>query len=207
MDKQTLIQNVCENCPATKWGASTTCHTHGCHVGKVSSCPQWEKYMNEKQDLVDHKGQLAFTDLQPAIELVQRTEEELRDYHFMVREIERIKSYLEDAGEGMIGQYGIDASLPRAIGVNGDKTQSEVIRRERKWRRLQRLQDTVDRIERAMATITDDKELAVLEGLMDGEKNNFIARHIGVSRQRYYEIKRIVITKMAWAMYGDGKAA
>lgn len=145
-------------------------------------------------------GQLTWTDLEPAMEYVQRTEEELRDYYFMQREIERLKSYLQDAGEGTVGSYEENAGI-RAIGKNSDKTFNEVARRERKWKRLKKLESIVERIDRAAEKITDEKEVAVLEALMDGERNNVIARHLGVSRERYYEIKRNVIKKMAWLMF------
>jgi tRNA(Arg) A34 adenosine deaminase TadA len=45
------------------------------------------------------------------MEYVQRTEEELRDYYFMRREIERLKSYLQDAGEGTVGSYEVNADI------------------------------------------------------------------------------------------------
>ena len=40
----------------------------------------------------------------------------------------------------------------------------------------------------------------MLEALLDGDKNNLIAKEIGVSRQRYYEIKRRAVLKLAEAM-------
>lgn len=208
VDQETLMSKVCAKCPATYWGEKTICRVHDLHISKVKSCLEWDRYLVEQQGFCDHDGQLAFTDLEPALEILQRTEEDLKDYRFMLVEISRIKSYLEDAGEGTVGQYGIDASQPKGHGMNTDKTHAEVVRRERKWKRLAKLEETVERIHRAAETITDEKERLVLEALLDGERNNVIAKQLGVSRQRYYEIKRAVIIKMAWAMYGDdGKAA
>ncbi|MGF9909398.1 hypothetical protein [Brevibacillus porteri] len=202
-----LIEKVCEKCPATQWGKKSICSVHNLHVGKIETCPEWDKYIVSQQGLKDHDGQIAFVDLEPAMEWLQRTEEELRDYHFMLREIDRLQGYLEDAGEGTVGAYGIDASQPKGKGKNGDKTHAEVVRRERKWKRLSKLQETVKRIDQAVEGITDEKEKTVLDAIMDGEKNNFIARQIGVSRQRYYEIKRSVIIKMVWLMYGNDEVA
>jgi hypothetical protein len=207
VSKNLLREKVCENCPATCWGAKAHCQIHNMHIGKVESCPSWDKFMIEHQGLRDHGGQLAFTDLEPALEILQRTEEEIRDYNYMQIEIVRIQRYLRDAGEGMVAQYGIEAAMPKAQGVNGDKTHAEVARRERKWKRLLTLQETIERIHQAAETIKDEQERLVLEALLDGEKNSMIAKEIGVSRQRYYEIKRSVIIKMAWAMYGGGEAA
>lgn len=202
MDKQNLIQNVCEKCPASSFGQKTKCSLHNIHVGKIESCRQWDNYMAEHQGLRNHDGQLALTDLEPAMEWLQRTEEEIRDYSFMKREIKRLQGYLLDAGEGTVGSYGIDMVMPKGKGTTGDKTLSEVSRRERQWKRLQRLQDTVLRIESAMAALTDEKQIAVLECIIDGVRMNLIARHVGVSRQTFYEIKYRLIIKMAWEMYG-----
>lgn len=202
MNKSNLIEKVCGNCPATNWGQKSTCSIQNLHVGKVESCPEWDKYMADHQGLRNHDGQLAFTDLEPAMEWLQRTEEEIRDYSFMKREINRIKSYLEDAGEGTVGQYGIEMVMPRGKGTTGDKTHGEVARRERKWKRLKNLENTVFQIESAMNKLTDEKEIAVLECIFDGVRMNMIARHVGVSRQTFYDIYHLVIRKMAWEMYG-----
>ncbi|MFC8686338.1 hypothetical protein [Brevibacillus porteri] len=115
----------------------------------------------------------------PDSEWIQRTNDELRDYHFMLSEIERLQGILKDENKAIV----------RAS-------------KERKQKRLRKLQETVKRIEHAANTITDEREKTVLDSIMDGEKNNIIARQIGVSRQRYYEIKRSVINKMATLMYG-----
>jgi hypothetical protein len=203
VSKDMLIEKVCANCPATCWGQKSSCRVHDLHVGQVESCPEWDKFMVSQQGLREHDGQLAFTDLEPALEILQRTEEDLKDYRFILVEISRIKSYLEDAGEGTVGQYGIEAGQPRGKGATGDKTHAEVVRRERKWKRLAKLEENVERIHRAAETITDEKERCVLEALLDGVRNNVIAKQLGVSRQRYYEIKRAVIIKMAWALYGE----
>ncbi|NRS17612.1 hypothetical protein HPY28_22305 [Brevibacillus sp. HB1.2] len=189
--KDKLIERVCEKCPATQWGKKSICSVHNLHVGKIETCPEWDEYIVSQRGLKYHDGQTAFADLEPAMEWLQRTEEELRDYPFMLREIDRLKGYLKDAGEGTVGAYGIDAFQPKGKGKNGDKTHAEVVRRERKWKRLSKLQEIVERIDQAVECITDEKEKTVLDAIMDGEKNNFIARQIGVSRQRYYEIKRI----------------
>ncbi|AYK09259.1 hypothetical protein [Brevibacillus laterosporus] len=202
LDQTDLIENVCAKCPATNWGQKSQCQVHGCHVGKVEQCPEWDKFLVSQQGFRDHDGQLAFTDLEPALEILQRTEEEIRDYKYMQVEIIRIQRYLKDAGDGTVAQYGIEAAMPKGKGITGDKTHAEVARRERKWKRLKKLQETIERIHLAAETIKNEQERLVLEALLDGERNNMIAKEIGVSRQRYYEIKRSVITSMTWKMYG-----
>jgi hypothetical protein len=205
--KDELIEKVCGQCPATLWGKKSICSVHNLHVGKINNCPEWDKYAAEQQGLrEDDIGQLSFTDLEPAIEILQRTEDDIKDYRYILIEIDRIRRYLEDAGEGTVGQYGIEAGQPRGKGATSDKTHAEAVRRERKWRRLEKLQEAVERIHKAAETITDERERIVLEALLDGEKNYVIAKLLGLSQPRYYEIRRSVIIKMAWAMYGSDAA-
>ncbi|UFJ42029.1 LuxR C-terminal-related transcriptional regulator [Brevibacillus humidisoli] len=204
MEKQHLIESVCANCPGTQWGSRSICSVFGKSVGYIEECEEWKRYPVKRASARAKDVSVSVTDqLRPALEWVQRTEEELRDYRFMVREIGRIEEYLGNVGQGLVSAYGIDGCQPKGKGLTANKTQNEVVHRERKWKRLMKLKETVDRIEQAAEEIADERERTVLDGLMDGEKNNYIARQLGVSRQRYYEIKRSLIGKMAWSMYGE----
>ncbi|WJQ80881.1 hypothetical protein [Brevibacillus brevis] len=210
ISKDVFMEAVCEVCPATCWGKKSHCQIHDKHVGKIDSCPEWDKYMRDQETKGQQKtvsarkeGFARTSEQAPIIDFLQKAEEEIRDYNYMQIEIVRIQRFLREAGEGMVGQYGLDAGMPKGKGSNGDKTHAEVVRRERKWKRLQNLQDKIERINKAVETIPGEQERLVVEALLDGDKNNLIAKEIGVSRQRYYEIKRSAVMKMAWAMYGD----
>lgn len=213
MDKSMLMEAVCEGCPATCWGKRTHCQVHDMHIGKVEACPEWDRYLLQQQNqprlsVQKEPGKKReilsdWNELAPALSIVQKTEEEIRDYSYMQIEIARIQRYLREAGEGMVSQYGLDSALPKGQGVHSDKTHAEAVRRERKQKRLKSLQDKIERINRAVETIRSEQERLIVEALLDGEKNNGIAKTLGVSRQRYYEIKRSAVMKMAWAMYGD----
>ncbi|WP_064202081.1 hypothetical protein [Brevibacillus brevis] len=210
ISKDVFMEVVCEVCPATCWGKKSHCQVHDKHVGKIDSCPEWDKYMRDQETkgqqktLSTRKEGFARTSEQaPITDFLQKAEEEIRDYNYMQIEIVRIQRFLREAGEGMVAQYGLDAGMPKGKGSNGDKTHAEVVRRERKWKRLQNLQDKIERINKAVETIPGEQERLIVEALLDGDKNNLIAKEIGVSRQRYYEIKRSAVMKMAWAMYGD----
>lgn len=210
ISKDVFMEAVCEVCPATCWGKKSHCQVHDKHVGKIDSCPEWDKYMRDQEikgqqkTLSTKKEGFARTSEQaPITDFLQKAEEEIRDYNYMQIEIVRIQRFLREAGEGMVAQYGLDAGMPKGKGSNGDKTHAEVVRRERKWKRLQNLQDKIERINKAVETIPGEQERLIVEALLDGDKNNLIAKEIGVSRQRYYEIKRSAVMKMAWAMYGD----
>ncbi|MED4568497.1 hypothetical protein P9302_03250 [Brevibacillus agri] len=213
ISKDMLMEEVCEGCPATCWGKRTHCQVHDQHIGKVESCPEWERYLLQqqnkpqppvKQEASKKRESLSdWNELAPALSILQKTEEEIRDYSYMQIEIVRIQRYLREAGEGMVSQYGLDSAMPKGQGFHSDKTHAEAVRRERKQKRLKSLQDKIDRINRAVETIRSEQERLIVEALLDGEKNNGIAKALGVSRQRYYEIKRSAVMKMAWAMYED----
>lgn len=205
MSSDYLREMVCEHCPATGWGKKARCQVHDKHVGMIDNCPEWDKFKS------DHEGKVmenaakynVSAGLQPALDLISRTEDDIRDYPYMQIEVVRIQSYLREAGEGMVAQYGVDSAMPKAQGRNADKTHAEVVRRERKWNRLQNLQKKIARIDRAVESITDEQERLIVEALLDGDKNNVIAKVLGVSRQRYYEIKRSAVMKMAMAMQDE----
>lgn len=210
ISKDVFMEAVCEVCPATCWGKKSHCQVHDKHVGKIDSCPEWDKYMRDQEAKGQQKtvsarkeGFVRMSEQAPIVDFLQKAEEEIRDYNYMQIEIVRIQRFLREAGEGMVSQYGLDAGLPKGKGTTGDRTHAEVARRERKWKRLQSLQDKIERINKAVETIPGEQERLVVEALLDGDKNNLIAKEIGVSRQRYYEIKRSAVMKMAWAMFGD----
>ncbi|UED75811.1 hypothetical protein [Brevibacillus sp. DP1.3A] len=210
ISKNIFMEAVCEVCPATCWGKKSHCQVHDKHVGKIDSCPEWDKYMRDQKAKGQQKtvsarkeGFVRLGEQAPIVDFLQKAEEEIRDYNYMQIEIIRIQRFLREAGEGMVSQYGLDSGMPKGKGTTGDRTHAEVARRERKWKRLQNLQDKIERINQAVETIPGEQERLVVEALLDGDKNNLIAKEIGVSRQRYYEIKRSAVMKMAWAMYGD----
>lgn len=202
MNTDLLREMVCENCPATGWGKKALCQVHDRHVGKIQACPEWDKFVREQQErgLQERGGRSVPGEQEPAPELIQRTEDDIRDYPYMQIEVMRIRRYLEEAGQGTVAQYGLEAALPKGKGRHGDSTHVEAVRRERKWKRLQNLQKKIERIDKALDRIGDEQERLVLEALLDGDKNNLIAKEIGVSRQRYYEIKRRAVLKLAEAM-------
>lgn len=198
------FESVCINCPGSLWGEKSICRIHNKSIGEIETCEQWTR-----QPLKLNDDQLAFTDLEPAIEIVQKTEEDLRGYHWMVKEVDRLSKKLDLATqsigpiENLVAQWGIDAVMPRG---KGQKIASKSIadeRYERQWQRLEKLKQKVQKIEKAVERITDEKERTVLECMLDGERMNMIARHVGISRQYLNETKRLLVKKLAWELYEE----
>jgi DNA-directed RNA polymerase specialized sigma subunit len=122
----------------------------------------------------------------------------LRDYHWMINEIQRQRKMLSDEVNGnFTAQYGIEASLPKGKGQNGDPIFREVIRREKKSRWIEKLEKKVMFIQEHMDCITNEREKAVLECLLDGMSMIAISKHMGLSVRHVQRIKNSIVDKMS----------
>jgi FixJ family two-component response regulator len=74
---------------------------------------------------------------------------------------------------------------------------------ERQFKRKENLEEKVRKIEQALEQIEDERERTVLECIMDGERMNIIAKHVGVSRTRLNEIKRAIVIYAAKVLYPE----
>jgi hypothetical protein len=212
MNNQVFLEKVCAKCPGSQWGKSSMCRIHDMHIGKVQQCPQWDEY--QAAQLKDHDGQIAFLDLEPALEAVQRVEQDLRDYRWMAAKVQTLQSwdehekqYPREVWENILGagtaQYGIESSLPKAQGINSDITYREAQKLLRNWERMKRYEHKVKKLEAAVAALRDERERAVAEGILDGMKMYEIAQQLDVSRQTVDTIRRSMIRNLAWNMYED----
>ncbi|MDQ0417904.1 DNA-binding XRE family transcriptional regulator [Croceifilum oryzae] len=186
--------DICERCPGTLWGAKSICRVFQQHISEVEYCSEWNKDSSSE----DRKEYL-----EPALEILQRVDEDLRDYHWMIKEVGRLESRLKLAGDAATSMYGIESTLPKPTGRNNDPVGKEAIRRVRQLDRLDQLRRKIKHIEQAVEKIQDEKERTVLECILDGERMGTIAHHVGLSRQKLNKIKREISKKMAWEMYRD----
>ncbi|MET3700143.1 hypothetical protein SAMN05877753_1202 [Bacillus oleivorans] len=121
----------------------------------------------------------------------------LKNYHWMVKEIQRIDHYLSETDFRGAAQYGIEATLPKAQGVVGKALENEVIRRVNKSKRLQKYIEEVNFINERIPSITDEKEKVVLDCLLDGMSLTGISKHMGISRMQITTIRDDVVDKLA----------
>jgi hypothetical protein len=97
--------------------------------------------------------------------------------------------------------YGDEAGMPKGQGLKLSTMSISEQRFDRQWQRLKKLEQKMERMNKAADQITDDKERTVLECILDGVRMNMVSRHVGISRQRLNEIKRLLVKKMAWVLY------
>ncbi|MFD2924187.1 DNA-binding response regulator [Halobacillus naozhouensis] len=127
----------------------------------------------------------------------KQIEEALRDYNWMINEIKRQRGLLEDAGTNLVAQSGIESILPKAQGESGDPVAQEVVRRDKKFTWVHKLEKKVLFIQERMSVIENERERAVLECLLDGMSMIAISNHMGLSRRHIYNIKETIVDRIA----------
>ena len=120
----------------------------------------------------------------------------IRDYRWMVREIVRLRQILEDAGDNLTQQYGVESSMPKPKGKVNDPIYMEAMRRERQWKRVERLEWKVGFVQEQMERITDERERTVLDCLLDGMSIAAVSRHMGISERNVYILRDRIVDKM-----------
>lgn len=131
----------------------------------------------------------------------------LKDYHWMINEIQRQRKMLENqVGGNLTAQYGEESAMPKAKGVNSDPIFREVIRREKKSKWIARIEKKVLFIQEHIDCVHGERERAVLECLLDGMSVIAISRHMGLSERNIYKLRENIIDMMARNAENAGNA-
>lgn len=126
----------------------------------------------------------------------QQIAQVLRDYFWMLKEIERLRNELREVETVGVGQYGLQAAMPHS-GEVSDPISKEVVRREKKSNRQIRLEDKVMYIQDRLNRITDEREIAVLDCMLDGWSIRKIAFHMGLSHTHIRKIIDDITNELA----------
>ncbi|MDY7044416.1 DNA-binding response regulator [Virgibacillus sp. M23] len=127
----------------------------------------------------------------------QEIKNALKDYSWMVKEIKRQRKILEDAGTSLVAQSGIESAMPKPEGNTSDPVAREVIRRDKKYTWINRLEKKVSFIQERIPVITDERELAVLECLLDGMSVRAISNHMGLTTRHIQRIRNSIVSRMS----------
>src|SRR5690625_551361 len=128
----------------------------------------------------------------------KQIEQALRDYNWMINEIKRQRELLNDIDtSSLVAQSGIESSLPKGKGTTSDPVALEVIRRDKKSKWIEKLEKKVLFIQKRIHIITDEREKAVLECMLDGMSMIAISQHMGLSRRHIYNIKESIVEQIA----------
>lgn len=134
----------------------------------------------------------------------QEIEQTLRDYHWMIREIERLRELLGDAGERIVRNYE-DMDMPKSKEIRSDPVAIEASRRERHWKKLRSYERKVTFIQERIEHIKGDRERTVLDCMLDGMNIVNIARHMGMSERQVFRIKDNIVEQMSGMSGMSGK--
>lgn len=127
----------------------------------------------------------------------QEIEQALRDYRWMLNEIKRQRELMGIKGGNLVAQGGIESVMPKAQGITGDPVAMEVIRRDKASRWVHNLEEKVRFIQQRMKNITNERERAVLECLLDGMSMLAIGKHMGLSERHIRRLKDNIVSKMS----------
>lgn len=129
--------------------------------------------------------------------MVKKSEIEniLKDYNWMINSIKIMRKSLEQAGEGLTAQYGIESSLPKPQGTNSDPIYREVVRRSKRWDKIRQYEEKVRVIQSRIHLVNDEREYEVLHWLLEGKSMRWIGLHMGLSNTHIHRIKNAIVDK------------
>lgn len=120
----------------------------------------------------------------------------LKNYHWMLREIQRIDKELSITDFTGVAQYGVEATLPHAVGIVGRALENEIVRRNDKSVRLYKYIEEVNYINEHKGSITDEKEKVILDCLLDGVSITSIALLFKTNRKQIHKMIDNIVDKL-----------
>ncbi|RKD22563.1 hypothetical protein BEP19_09895 [Ammoniphilus oxalaticus] len=124
-------------------------------------------------------------------------ENTLKDYHWMLNSIKIMRKSMEQAGDNLTAQYGIEAVMPKGKGQTGDPVYREVIRRSKHHERIEGYEKKVELIQSNIHVISDEREIEILHWLLEGKGHAWISRHMGLSHTHINRISKSIASKIA----------
>ena len=121
----------------------------------------------------------------------------LSNYHWMIKEVQRINYLLDQTEQNVTGQYGIEATLPKPKGVAKDAMTNEIIRRDKKIKRKMDMLEKIEYVQKRMHLIQDEREKVVLDCLLDGMSMHAISQHMGLSRRHIHRLRGSIAYNMS----------
>ncbi|MEH6945209.1 helix-turn-helix domain-containing protein [Bacillus sp. JJ722] len=117
-------------------------------------------------------------------------EEWIRDYKFMLREIERLNRLLNASvcggGQKLTASYGNEMVMPKG---SGGISQAEIRQHEERENRMKSYEEITEMLQEAYSHLYSEKFRVVYDCMLEGMSYRSIARHLGVSRDTIHNIK------------------
>jgi uncharacterized protein YerC len=121
----------------------------------------------------------------------------LKDYHWMMNSIKLLRESMAAAGERIVRTYDIDSDMPKAQGGTSDPVFQEIVRREKRWKKIHEYEEKVMIVQERMHWIRDEREIEVLHWILEGKSYRWIAIHMGLSPSHIGRLKDNIINILA----------
>jgi DNA-directed RNA polymerase specialized sigma subunit len=121
----------------------------------------------------------------------------LKDYHWMLNSIRVLTESLTDAGEKITAQYGEDSVQPKQQGTKCDPVYREVLRREKRYKIIEKYKAKISIIQDRLYLIEGDRDIEVLHWILEGKSYRWIGRHMGLSFSHIKRIRDSIIEQLA----------
>ncbi|MGE7750715.1 LuxR C-terminal-related transcriptional regulator [Lysinibacillus fusiformis] len=118
----------------------------------------------------------------------------ITDYHWMVNAIKEMRAEMVIGAK--TAQYGIEATLPKAAGSVGDPIMQEAMRRSRNIKRVAEYEKKLLEVQMLVERVTGDREMQVLNWMLDGKSKRWIAANMGLSHTHIQNIKDNIVEQM-----------
>lgn len=127
----------------------------------------------------------------------KQIEQLLKDYHWMINSVKVMRENLNEAGDGLTAQYGVEAVMPKGKGETSDPVYREVIRRSKHYNKIEGYENKVQLIQERIHVINDVREEEVLYWILEGKGYSWIARHMGLSHTHIKRLFSSIAKQMA----------
>lgn len=121
----------------------------------------------------------------------------LKNYHWMVNSIKIMRDSLKDPGEGLTAQYGDEAAMPKAKGTTSDPVYNEVIRRGKRFNKIQEYEERILEFQGLFHKVHDERECEVLYWLLEGKSYRWIGCYMGLSASHIQRLRNSIIDHMS----------
>ncbi|WP_332649704.1 helix-turn-helix transcriptional regulator [Lysinibacillus sp. 54212] len=118
----------------------------------------------------------------------------ITDYHWMVNAIKEMRAEMVVGAK--TAQYGIEATLPKAAGGVGDPIMQEAIRRSKNIKRIAEYEKKLLQVQKVIEKVTGDREIQVLNWMLDGKSKRWIAQRMGLSHTHIQNICQVIKNQM-----------
>ncbi|MGE7840526.1 hypothetical protein ACQKNX_07020 [Lysinibacillus sp. NPDC093712] len=126
----------------------------------------------------------------------------IKNYHWMVATIEEARKPVAKVdNNSYIGaktaMYGIEATLPKASGVESNPVFIEVQRRLYiNNKRIQEYERKVAEVQKRISFVEGDREVEVLHRLLDGDSMRAIGKHMSLSSTTIFRVRNNILSQM-----------